>query len=135
MRKIIFNLIGSVSLGIGILGVFLPLLPSTCFILLSTWAFAKSSPTFHAWLYYQSPFAQSIQQWHQHRVIPTRVKWIATCSIIMSYSLTVVLIENVYIVSGVGIGLVCLIIYLLSKPSLKQEVICPRLPLSHQQVV
>jgi uncharacterized membrane protein YbaN (DUF454 family) len=103
--------------------------------LLASWAFAKSSPAFHAWLYYKSPFSQSIQDWQQHRVIPSRVKWIATLSITMSYSLTVMLVENIYILSGVGIGLLGLISYLLTKPSEVQMVTYQQLPELHQQVV
>lgn len=117
MKTVFFNIIGVISFGLGILGIFLPLLPTTCFMILSAWAFAKSSPIFHAWLYYKSPFSESIQNWQQHRVIPSRVKWIASASISVSYTITVMLVENIYILSGIGIGLLGLIFYLLSKPS------------------
>lgn len=117
MYRIIYNIIGGFSLVLGILGAFLPLLPSTCFILVATWAFAKSSPAFHHWLYYQSPFSNSIQDWTTYRVIPAKVKWIATLSIIGSYLITVLLIDNIYIVGGLGIGMAVLLLYLHSKPS------------------
>ena len=117
MKKIIYNIVGSVSLSLGIAGAFLPLLPSTCFILLATWAFAKSSPRFHAWLYYNSPFSQSIQDWQQHRIIPIKVKWMATLSILVSYLITLLIVDNQYVLTVVGTGLLILIAYLLSKPS------------------
>lgn len=117
MSKFIYNMIGSLSLAIGIVGAFLPLLPSTCFILLATWAFTKSSPKLHNWLYYHSPFSQSIQNWQQHRVIPTNIKWLATSSITISYAITLVMIDNVYVLVGLGVGLAALLIYLHSKPS------------------
>jgi uncharacterized membrane protein YbaN (DUF454 family) len=121
MYKIIYNIIGGFSLVLGILGAFLPLLPSTCFILVATWAFAKSSPAFHHWLYYQSPFSNSIQDWTTYRVIPAKVKWIATLSIIGSYLITVLLIDNIYIVGGLGIGMAVLLLYLHSKPSCRSN--------------
>jgi len=135
MKKIIYNTIGSVSLSLGIIGAFLPLLPSTCFVLLASWAFAKSSPTFHAWLYYKSPFAGSIQAWQQHRIIPTGVKWIATSSIVISYMITFLLVNNVYVLSGLAVGFIGLIIYLLSKPSYVEKVICQQSPVLHQPII
>jgi len=117
VKKILYNTIGGLSLSLGIVGAFLPLLPTTCFILLATWAFAKSSPSLHNWLYYKSPFAQSIQDWQQYRVIPMKVKSIAASSIIASYLLTALLIENIYVLSGLAIGMLVLLTYLFSKPS------------------
>ena len=135
MKKVIYNTIGGVSLSLGIVGVFLPLLPSTCFILLATWAFAKSSPRFYAWLYYKSPFAQSIQDWQQFKVIPTRIKWIAVISITASYSITILLVDNIYVLYGVGIGLLGLVAYLLSKPSEVQNITCQQISELHQPVI
>lgn len=117
MKKIMYNTIGGVSLSLGILGAFLPLLPSTCFALLAAWAFAKSSPAFHAWLYHKSPFAKSIQNWQQHRVIPNKVKWIAAVSMTTSILITAMFVENVYVVSGIGIGMLAVLAFLLSKSS------------------
>jgi len=134
MKKIIYNTIGGVSLSLGIVGAFLPLLPSTCFVLLASWAFTKSSPTFHAWLYYKSPFAKSIQDWQQHRVIPTRVMWIAAASITASYSITVILVENTYVLFAVGIGLLSLLAYLFSKPGQVQHVTYQQTPGLHQPI-
>ncbi len=125
------------ALGLGIVGAFLPLLPSTCFMLLASWAFSKSSPAFHHWLYYKSSFSKSIQDWQQHRVIALKIKWIATASIIASYSITFIFVNNVYIVSSLGIGISVLLIYLYTKPSQQnnlQPVIYPQSPELHQQV-
>ncbi len=135
MKKILYNTIGSISLSLGIVGAFLPLLPSTCFVLLAAWAFAKSSPVFHSWLIHESPFAQSIQDWQQHRIIPKRVKWIATISIIASYSITVALIENVFVLAALGGGLLALLGYLLSKPASIESLTYRHTPELHRPVI
>lgn len=116
MKIILYNTIGAISLSLGILGAFLPLLPSTCFILLAAWVFAKSSPTFHAWLYFKSPFAESIQNWQQHQIIPTKVKWMAFFSTAVSYTITAFWISNLYVLGGLGMGMLALLAYLFSKP-------------------
>jgi len=135
MKKIIYNTIGGVSFSLGIVGAFLPLLPSTCFILLATWAFAKSSPRFHTWLYYKSPFAQSIHDWQQHRIIPKRVKWIAAISITTSYSITMLFVDNIYVLTVVGIRLLGLTTYLFSKPIRAQEITYQQTSELHQQAI
>jgi len=136
MKKILYNFIGGTSLLVGILGVFLPLLPTTCFVILATWAFAKSSPALHAWLYYKSPFAESIQNWQQFRVIPIKIKWMASISITVSFVITIILVSNHYVLTITGAGLLLLIIYLLSQPShVKKESIYQHTPEWHQQVM
>lgn len=60
--------------GIGILGAFLPVLPTTPFMILALWAFSKSSRRLRAWLYNHRIFGPPLQKWQQHRVIPTGAK-------------------------------------------------------------
>ena len=116
MKKFIFKGIGYSAFTLGVLGMFLPLLPSTCFILLAAWAFSKSSPKFYDWLYSQSPFASSIQNWQQHKCIPRKIKLIATMSILVSFIFTTIVVNNLMILSILGLGMIGLLTYLLTRP-------------------
>lgn len=72
------------SLLLGVIGIFLPLLPTTPFILLSAWAAARSSPRLLAWLENHTAFGPMIRDWRRGGVVRRRPKWIAT--IVMSAS-------------------------------------------------
>lgn len=81
--KLLYKAAGFVSLGLGTLGVFLPLLPTTCFVLLSAWCFAKSSPQLHARLISNKLFGTIIRQWECQRCIPVKAKCIAISSMLL----------------------------------------------------
>lgn len=117
MKKILLQTVGMTSLGLGMLGVFLPLLPSTCFILLATWCFSKSSPHFHQWLILRSPFARTINQWQQHRIVPNKVKWLATISLLTSFTISAWFISDAIIISFLAAGMIMLLIFLLTRNS------------------
>ena len=59
---------------IGAVGVVLPLLPTTPFMLIALWAFSQSSRRFHDWLYHHRLFGPPLKEWHQGRVIRPRAK-------------------------------------------------------------
>jgi uncharacterized membrane protein YbaN (DUF454 family) len=69
---------------VGAIGAFLPLLPTTPFMILSLWFFAKSSPRFHAWLYHHRFFGPPLQAWEKHRVIPMPAKIMSISMMILS---------------------------------------------------
>jgi uncharacterized membrane protein YbaN (DUF454 family) len=75
--KIFKIVIGSVSLGLGILGIFLPLLPTTPFLLLSAWLFAQSSKKLYKWLLENKIFGKYISDYTQNRGVPLRAKIIS----------------------------------------------------------
>ncbi len=81
---IIYKSIGLVSLAAGVVGAFLPLMPTTCFVLLSAWIFAKSSPSWHARLVNNRYFGRAIQHWEQHKTIPKKARRIAIGSMLAS---------------------------------------------------
>ncbi len=82
--KLFYKSIGVISLGLGTLGIFLPLMPTTCFVLLSAWCFAKSSPQWHARLANNKLFGSIIRQWESRRCIPVKAKCIAIGSMLIA---------------------------------------------------
>ncbi len=75
--RIILILIGSVSFALGVLGIFLPMLPTTPFLLLSAAAWLKASPSLYEWLLNHRVFGEYIRNFREHRAIPLRVKIIS----------------------------------------------------------
>lgn len=80
----IYWLLGWMFFGLGIAGAFLPVLPTTPFMLLALWGFSKSSPRLEAWLLAHKTFGPSLRAWKAHRVVPWRAKLIAWSSMALS---------------------------------------------------
>ena len=110
--------LGFVFFGLGFVGVFLPGLPTTPFMLLALWAFARSSRRFHDWLYHHKVFGPPLKQWDQHHIISIKAKIIAGSTMTLSYGYLLFFKEAtplLLIVTGavMGYGLW----FILSKPS------------------
>jgi len=73
---------GLLSLGLGVVGVVLPLLPTVPFILLAGFCFARSSERLHGWLLEHRHFGPMIDDWHTRGAISPRVKRLSTLSVI-----------------------------------------------------
>jgi uncharacterized membrane protein YbaN (DUF454 family) len=84
IKRSILIVLGFIFLGTGIIGIFLPLLPTTPFLLLTALCFNASSPKFHHWLYHHKVFGPPIQDWQKNRVIGLRSKITATSMLALS---------------------------------------------------
>jgi len=73
-RRAVFLVVGVVSLATGVIGMFVPLLPTTCFLLLAAWCFARSSPRLHRWMYANKWFGAYLQDYREGRGIPRALK-------------------------------------------------------------
>ncbi|MFZ4725026.1 MAG: YbaN family protein [Paludibacter sp.] len=72
--KILFVISGLISLAVGILGVFLPLLPATPFLLFSAWLFAKSSDKLYNWLMNHKILGTIIRDYRDEKSLTIRIK-------------------------------------------------------------
>lgn len=80
----IWLLTGSLSVVLGVVGAFLPLLPTTPFMLLAAYCFAKSSPRAHTWLLNNPWFGQQIRDYYAGKGISIRTKLIAVAMVTIS---------------------------------------------------
>lgn len=86
MRPVLF-IFGWISFALGIIGAFLPIIPTTPFLILSAYLFSKSSPRFHTWLLNLPLAGQGIRDWQNDRVIRPRAKILCATMIILSLAL------------------------------------------------
>ena len=75
--RIFLIIVGCISLALGVLGLFLPMLPTTPFLLLSAAAWVKASPKLYEWLLNHRVFGEYIRNYREHRAIPLHVKIIS----------------------------------------------------------
>ena len=75
--RIFLIVVGSLSLVLGIVGIFVPMLPTTPFLLLSAAAWVKASPKLYKWLMNHKLFGEYIRNYREHRAIPLRAKIIS----------------------------------------------------------
>ena len=75
--KNLLIILGVISLVLGVVGIFLPLLPTTPFLLLSAWCFVHSSPKRYEWLLNHPRLGAYVRNFHEKRAIPLRAKVVA----------------------------------------------------------
>ena len=121
MKPVYFSL-GWLFFGLGIIGVFLPVMPTTPFMLLALWSFSNSSEKFHYWLYHHRLFGPPLQQWHNHGVIPLVAKVVAISFMSMSMAWLIFFspLEN-WIKLVAGVFMTSAAVYILAKPSRPPE--------------
>lgn len=111
---------GWLSLGLGALGLLLPLLPTTPFVLLGAWCFAKGSPRWHRWLL-NNPYAgPQIRLWQEQRGIAPKIKQRAIVIFILGFGISLSLLplqwpEHLWPILGLaclGLGLLAFLIRL-----------------------
>ena len=121
MKKIILLSIGWICVGLGFIGIFVPGLPTTIFLIIALWAFTKSSNKLRIWLLNHKKFGPFLRDWQEHRVVPLRAKILMvilqTCVVIMVHYT----FNNLFITIGLIVILALVAWYVLSLPSKVSE--------------
>ncbi len=114
---------GTIALGLGIVGIFLPILPTTPLILLAAACYANSSVRFYNWLMNNRWFGPLLHRWRKEGTVPLRAKIIAIAMIIVTVGTSVyffIPVMAVKILVGlIGLGV---IIYLWRLPTTPKNV-------------
>ena len=79
-------------MALGLLGAFLPLLPTTPFLLLASACFMRGSPRLNYWLLNHPKFGPILHNWHNHRAVSKHVKRRANIMIVASFALSIYLV-------------------------------------------
>lgn len=115
--RLAWLILGGAALFLGALGVVLPVLPTTPFVILAAFAFGKSSPRLHNWLINLPTFGPMIKDWEAYGAIPVRAKIIACTMMaaVFALSLYADLPRAALIAQAIGIALGAG--YVLTRPS------------------
>ncbi len=117
-RRWLFASLGCVFVAVGIVGVVVPLLPTTPFMLLAAACFARGSRRLYAWLLGTRLFGPTITAWYETHTIPCGAKALAIALIIILLGSTIVLFVSNAVVrvalALIGLGV---IVYLLRIPT------------------
>jgi hypothetical protein len=126
--RFVLVVIGTVSLVLGLIGIILPLLPTTPFLLLAAACYARSSDRFYNGLLSNRVFGPPIKEWRDYRSVAKKTKITSIIIIIISFGITILLVLDnplpKIILSVVALGF---IIILLMLPTRSKEELPPDL--------
>lgn len=111
--KILLNIIGTIAVALGILGIFLPLLPTTPFLLLASACYMKGSQRMHRWLLHNRLLGTYLRNIEERKGLPLKAKAATLVLLWISLSISIYLIESSllrWILAAIGIGTSTLIL-------------------------
>ncbi|MFT6249294.1 MAG: uncharacterized membrane protein YbaN (DUF454 family) [Cognaticolwellia sp.] len=91
------KIVGILFVALAFMGVFLPLLPTTPFLLVAAACFAKSSPRLHSMLLSNKIFGPMIYHWQKTRSIPQRAKVLALLSMVLAVLWSVYILPSIWL--------------------------------------
>ena len=109
---------GMICLALGSVGIFLPVLPTTPFVLLAAFFFARGSPRLHRWLLRNPVMGRMIRDWQRNGVIRLRPKLTATAMMVLLCSYTVFFVAvPVALKAAVVTCCALVLVFIWSRPS------------------
>lgn len=122
VKKGLFVVLGTIFVGIGILGIFLPLLPTTVFLLIAAFFYARSSEKFYLWLHHNKWFGAYLKNYREKKGISLKGKifTILILWITILYS-GIFMVSNIYIRLGLLLIALGVTTHLLTIPVFRDE--------------
>jgi len=122
-RRIALVVLGWLALGLGLVGAFLPLLPTTPFLLLAAACFARSSPRLHRRLLESERLGPYLRQWQEDRSVPRGAKRRAYLLVVATFTVSILIVDARWqrlLLVGIGVALL-LFLFLLRTGELEER--------------
>ena len=117
MKRTILISLGLLCVGLGFIGVFVPGVPTTIFLIIALWAFTKSSEKLRHWLLNHKRFGPILNNWQEHKVVPRRAKILMVVLMSLAVILFYYSLQSLILTIGLIIILASVAIYVISLPS------------------
>lgn len=120
--KWFFAGLGGLFFSIGVVGAFLPVLPTTPFMLLALWAFSLSSERLHNYLWNHPKFGPPVRAWRKHGAVSMRSK-ISALAVMSASAVFMIFFSNAPLI-GILAALALMAVgatFLLTRPTLRPE--------------
>lgn len=117
--RLLYLSLGVLFTLLGMIGLALPLMPTTPFLIVAAFCFSKSSPRLHQWLLDLKAVGPALRDWEEGGVIRTKPKIFATIMIIVMVSYPVYKFRAVYWISGsILVTITLVLLFIWTRPSL-----------------
>lgn len=116
LKRLVYLAIAGVSFALGVVGVFLPLMPTTCFVLLAVWAATKSSPRLARWIRAHPRFGPAVLAWEGERAIPRHAKQLAAGMLALSMLVLALSVSLLWLKLALIGGLALLGAWIVTRP-------------------
>lgn len=115
--RFLYAFLGLICVGLAVIGIVLPLLPTVPFLLLAALLFANSSERLHDWIISHSLFGPMIDDWRSHGAIRPGAKKAATLSIAAVFGLSLAFGAPGYVLGIQAVVLSCVLIFIWTRPN------------------
>lgn len=92
--RVVFAVVGSAALVLGVVGLIVPVLPTTPFLLLAAACYARSSRRLYGWLLGQPALGPIITDWRRSRTLPAGVRTRALLAVVATFAISIFLVES-----------------------------------------
>ncbi len=114
--RVIWLVVGILALALGGLGVVLPLLPTTPFVLVAAFAFANSSNTLHQWLLDHKIFGQLIANWQRYGAISRSAKVLSVLSMAAVLVISLLMAVPTFVIAVQALVVSACSLFIISRP-------------------
>ena len=100
VARLLWRVLALVFVALGLIGAFLPVLPTVPFLLAAAWAAGRGWPALERWLLEHPRYGEYIRRWQERGAVPRRAKWAAT--VMMTFSALLLLATGAPIAVKIG---------------------------------